>query len=94
MFVLYWQSMQVILRRRKDFFLGIHATALFTVGTFYLIGCMILTGKIFIDHRMVPGGPVAALTMVYSQPIVMLANASFPLQSWLADGLIVSHFLI
>lgn len=90
MFVLYFQSLQVLLKRRRDYFLGIHATALFIIGTTYLIGCMVLTEKMFVDNRMVPGGPSQAIVDVYSQPIVMLANASFPLQSWLADALIVS----
>ena len=92
MFVIYWQSMMSLIKHRRDWFLISYATALFIIGTLYLIGCIILTGKIFVDLRDIPGGPLAALLQIYSSPIVMMANASFPLQSWLTDALIASSF--
>ncbi|KAF8582008.1 hypothetical protein K439DRAFT_1647725 [Ramaria rubella] len=70
------------------------STSIFILGTLYLAGCMVLTSKMFIDERNMPGGPAAVIVAVYSQPPVMMANVSFAMQRWLADFLIIYRCLV
>jgi len=88
--VLYLLSMQALaLRNRREWFLPLFSTCIFVVGTMYLIGSMFIGCKIFIDDRNIEGGPSQALVDIYWEPIVVMADVSFPLQSWLTDGLII-----
>jgi len=64
------------------------------LSTLYLAGCIVLSTKMFIDDRNFPGGPDAYLIAEYSFPVTMMANAAYPIEIWLCDGLMIYRCLL
>ena len=65
-------------------------TIMMILATLYLAGCIVLSTRMFIDDRNYPGGPIGYLIKMYSVPVTMMANAAYPIDSWICDGLMVS----
>jgi hypothetical protein len=85
---------------KSNWWLLLYIVAMFILGTLFLAGDIVMSTKAWIDNRNFPGIPAAGLPpgpngyvlVEFSAPQTMMANAAYSIQSWLADGLMVSIF--
>ena len=100
--VLFFQCMGALLdpvnRKSSGIKWGLvaHTVAMFASVTVYTAMSLHLHSISYIDNREFPGidggrpGPLGYQLLIISKPISVIPNAMFPLNQWLADGLLVS----
>ena len=72
-----------------------HTVAMFLILTLSTAVYLNDTSIIYIDNREFPGsdeyppGPIGYFTILYTKATTTLVNCMFPLNQWLADGLLV-----
>lgn len=78
--------------------LAAHTTAMFLFASIAVTMAFHLQFISGIDNREFPGvdgvlppGPFGYKSLVYSEAITIVPNVMFPLNQWLADGLLVSY---
>ena len=71
---------------------------MFSLATVHTAMDLNLLSTSYIDNRDFPGvegvsypGPYGYMESIYFKAINIISNATFPLNNWLADGLLVSH---
>lgn len=83
------------IRRGLKCGLVVHITAMFSFVTIYTAMTLHLQSISYIDNRKFsggdrePSGPLGYQSHIYSKPISVIPNATFPLNQWLADGLLL-----
>lgn len=99
--VLFFQCMGALLdpvnRRSSGIKWGLvaHTMAMFASVTVYTAMSLHLHSISYIDNREFPGidggrpGPLGYQLLIISKPISVVPNAMFPLNQWLADGLLL-----
>lgn len=77
--------------------LVVHTAAMFSFVTVYTAMYLNLQSISFIDNREYTGlnddlapGPIGYQQLIYNKPIAFFAHIMFMLNTWLADGLLVS----
>ena len=100
--VLFFQCMDALLnpvdriRTRIRWGLVAQTVAMFASLTVYTAMSLHLHSISYVDNRNFPGigggmpGPLGYQLLIISKPISVVPNAMFPLNQWLADGLLVS----
>lgn len=101
--VLFFRCMTALLgsasRRRGDikWLLVIHTVAMFLFVTVYTAITLNTLSVSYVDNREFPGvigalppGPLGYQFLVFTKTASVIATATFVLNNWLADGLLVS----
>lgn len=70
-----------------------HTAAMFSFVTIYTAMSLDLQSISYIDNREFPAGPLVYQLSISTQAISIVPNVMFPLNQWLADGLLVSSAL-
>ena len=70
-----------------------HTAAMFLFVTIYTAINLDLQSISYIDNQAFPGGPLLYQLYVSAKAISLVPNVMFPLNQWLADGLLVSSML-
>ena len=102
--VLFFQCIRALLNRGRRTSTGIkwglvaHTVAMFFFLTLSTAGGLHIQSISYIDNRQFdPGvnggmpGPLGYQSLIYPSAINVISNAMFPLNQWLADGLLVSQ---
>jgi len=79
---------------KKKLPLLIYISLIFLFGTLIVGAGAKFTQLSFIDGRLFPGGPSAFEQAQFSIPIDEIANVSYVLATWLADGMVVWRCMI
>jgi len=90
--ILYLQTLTYLLTSRgwkQNRLLLLLSSLLFVDAVLYFTADTILVMNMLINDRNFPGGPAAYLVEEFSFPVIMMGNAAFPIQSWLADGFLI-----
>ncbi|KAF8162561.1 hypothetical protein B0H34DRAFT_691776 [Crassisporium funariophilum] len=72
----------------------IYISLIFLFGTLIVGAGARFTQLSFIDGRLIPGGPSAFEQVEFSIPVDEIANVSYVLATWLADGMVVWRCMI
>ena len=100
--VLFFRCMSALLNgsnKRIQWPLVAHTVAMFSFVTVYTAMYLNIQSICFIDNREYPGtdgglppGPVGYQHLIYNKAISFVPHIMFMLNTWLADGLLVSSF--
>ena len=77
-------------RSRSSAGVIVYMTLLFSMGTLLYAGDFATSTQAYVDNREFPGGPAAYVDYIYSKPLFSMTNASFIIEVWLSDALMVS----
>lgn len=80
-------------RRKNTLFLW-YITIMAILGTLYVISNSWIVDTAYVKHRLYSDGPFAYFLLNFSKPYTVLGSVCFVLISFMADGLIVSLYLV
>ncbi|KAF9066945.1 hypothetical protein BDP27DRAFT_1329721 [Rhodocollybia butyracea] len=80
--------------KKRNWILIAYAWITFGLATIFIGMDLHTLELMFIDHRDVPGGPIAYSASQYSSVFVVFANSTFIVAEWFADAFLVYRCLL